>query len=102
MVVKFKNGTELGCSNPVEQKIFKSGKAAGWLCALTLSGDISSADVDAVLTPDNISHLTFSIDDEELFSIAGYSKVTSVVLRHTGSTVSVEAQIIRGSEENQI
>ena len=97
MFVKFKDGTTQNCSNPTEQKLFKSGEAAGWLCAFVVSGIMNSTDVDSVLTADNISNLEFCNDEgTKLFEISGYTKVTSVVVRYTETSGSVEIQLTKG------
>ena len=97
MLVKFKDGTKLKCTCPAEQKIFKNGEAAGWLCAFTLSGVISSSEIDTLVTPDNISELVFCDGNEkELFSIGGYAKVSSVVVRYSETSGSAEIQLSKG------
>lgn len=97
MQVKFKDGTIKNCSNPTEQKIFRSGAATGWLCSFQISEVMTSTDVDAVLTDDNISELTFCNEKaEELFAISGYTKVTSAVVRHAEKDGTVEIQLIKG------
>ena len=95
MYVKFKNGVEKVCSNPTEQKIFKGGVAAGWICAVVISDTAStSAEIDDLLTIDNISQLTFLNDESaELFTINGYSKVTSAVIRHSENNGTIEIQL---------
>lgn len=97
MRVKFKDGTEKNCSNPTEQKIFKNGEAAGWVCSLIIADKMSSTDVDSVLEVENIKELTFCNDESvTLFSIIGYSKVTSAVVRHNESMGSIEIQLTKG------
>lgn len=97
MRVKFKDGTLKNCSNPTEQKLFKSGEAAGWLCAFVVSDTMNSSEVDAVVTPDNISALEFCNDDgSKLFDISGYTKVTSAVVRYAETSGSVEIQLTKG------
>lgn len=98
MFVKFKDGTTMECANPTEQKLFKNGAAAGWLCALTISEAVSSSEFDTVMTPDNVSELAFCDNaGEELFGIDGYSKITSAVVRHNGSSGSTEIQLMKGA-----
>lgn len=97
MFVKFKDGTTKNCSNPTEQKLFKGGEAAGWLCSFVMSGTMNSSDVDSVLTADNISSLEFCNDDgNKLFAIDGYTKVTSAVVRYAENSGSVEIQLTKG------
>lgn len=97
MLVKFKNETVKSCSNPTEQKLFKSGVAAGWLCAFVLSENASSTEIDELLTTDNVSELIFMNDNKEtLFTISGYEKVTSTVIRYNEPTGTVEIQLTKG------
>ena len=97
MLLIFKDGTKLSCSNPTEQKIFKNGEDAGWLCAVTVSGDLNSSKVDTLLTPENISTLAFCSDEgKELFNIDGYNKVSSVVIRRSEALGSAEIQLSKG------
>lgn len=97
MQVKFKDGNIKKCSNPTEQKIFRSGAATGWLCAFQISDAMSSTDVDNVLADENISELAFCNDDgKELFTISGYTKVTSAVVRHAENDGTVEIQLTKG------
>ena len=97
MQVKFKDGTIKNCSNPTEQKIFRSGAATGWLCAFQISEPMTSTDVDAALTDENISELTFYNDKaEEIFVISGYTKTSSVVVRHAEKDGTVEIQLTKG------
>ena len=97
MRVKFKDGTEKRCSNPVEQKLFRNGEAAGWLCSVNLSETVNSTELDAILTVDNISELMFCDDGSaELFSVNGYGKITSAVIRHSEDGGRVEIQLSKG------
>lgn len=97
MLVKFKNGTEKKCSNPIEQKLFRSGVAAGWLCSFSLSEIVTSTELDALLTEENVSELTFCNDNSEaLFTINEYTKVTSAVIRYTEDGSKVEIQLSKG------
>lgn len=97
MQVKFKDDTIKKCSNPTEQKIFRNGAATGWLCAFQISENMNSTDVDAILTDENISELTFCKENnEELFTICGYTKVTSAVIRHAENDGIVEIQLTKG------
>lgn len=97
MLVKFKNGTEKKCTNPIEQKVFRSGVAAGWLCTFNLSETTTSTELDALLTEENVSELTFCNDvSEELFTISDYTKITSAIIRYTEEGSKVEMQLSKG------
>ncbi len=97
MRIKFKNGVEKNCTNLTEQKLFKSGSPAGWLCSFCISEPIASAELDEILTEDNISKLAFSKDgSSEQFAVNGYTKVSSVVIRYNDSGSTVEIQLSKG------
>ncbi len=98
MKVVFKNGETKSCMPPIEQKVFKAGAVAGWLIALAFTAEMTSDQIDNLVTADNISNLVFTSDDgTELFSITGYEKVTSSVIRHSepSSDTRVELQIMK-------
>lgn len=97
MRIRFKNGTEKKCLSPTEQKLFKSGNAAGWLCSFTLNETVTSTELDEILTGDNVSELIFCDDDSEtLFAFNGYTKVTSAVIRYGADGSKVEIQLSKG------
>ncbi len=97
MRIRLKNGTEKSCTNPVEQKVFRAGAAAGWLCSFGFKENITSTELDEILTDDNISELTFCNDaSEELFTITGYTKVTSTVIRYSEAATEIEVQFSKG------
>ena len=90
MRIKFKNGVEKNCANLTEQKLFKSGSPAGWLCSFCISESVT-------LTEDNISKLAFSKDgSSERFAANGYTKVSSAVIRYNDSGSTVEIQLSKG------
>lgn len=98
MKAVFKNGEAKTCTSPIEQKVFRSQTAAGWLLLLTLTAEMTSAQLDDFLTPENISDIAFAQDDgTSLFSIAGYSKVSSAIIRYSENTTDtrVELQLMK-------
>lgn len=100
MKVRFKDGVVKDCTAPTEQKIFKSvdGKT-GWMLMLRLIGEITSTELDNILTTDNIATLEFfSEDNIPLFTLDGYDKITSSTIRHSEDTTStsVEIQLTKG------
>lgn len=97
MLVKFKDNTTKLCQNPTEQKLFKNGEPIGWVCALVIMDDMSSTEIDNLITPENFSELDFFTDDgTELFQISGYEKITSLVVRHGQPTGTIEIQLTKG------
>lgn len=99
MKVKFMNGVIKECSAPTEQKLFKNKDgetvSAGWLLMLRLTGNITSTELDDTLTPTNVESLDFLSDDEceTLFTLDGYSKITSSSIRHAEETSGTFAEI---------
>lgn len=102
MKVTFKDGTVKSCNAPTEQKVFKSGTAAGWILLLNLIGEITSDELDTILTENNVSELSFTPDaaDEnvEALTITGYDKISSATIRYAEDINSsrVEIQLTKG------
>lgn len=107
MKVKFANGTVKSCAAPTEQKLFKTTDGvtlgAGWILILRLTGSITSTELDALLTSENVGALEFLSDGsdggaETLFTLNGYEKVTSSTIRHSENVENTyaEIQISRG------
>ena len=102
MNVRFKDGTIKKCSTPTEQKLFKAREDAGWILTFSLIGDITSAEVDSLISAENISELTFISVYEETetsFSLNGYERTSSAIVRYSEdkSQTRVEIQLIRGN-----
>lgn len=97
MILKFKNGKIYRCSAPTEQKIFKSGESTGWILNFGLLGDITSHDVDELITGDNISELTFISENEEgvetSILLSDYEKVSSAVIRYADEPEKTRVEI---------
>ena len=102
MRVKFANGVVKECTAPTEQKVFKTiGEetvGGGWLLALRIEGNITSAALDSLLAEENIRTLEFSTVDENgeektLFSLEGYDKITASMIRHAEDADSPYAEI---------
>lgn len=101
MNVKLKDGTMARCSNPIEQKIFKGGESAGWICSLTLSERLNSTEIDRLITAENMSEMTFLSDEgETVVTLSGYSKLTSAVIRHSDVNGSVDIQLTKPTLPN--
>lgn len=102
MRVRFKGASNsFECSEPVEQKVFRAGVAAGWAAMFHFYGDIDSSEADEMLTPDAISELTFTNEDAQAtsFAINGYSKVTSCTIKHRAGLTVTELQLTKTDEE---
>ena len=95
MTIQFKNGTTKKCTSLAEQKLFRGGEPVGWLCSIVVSDAACTSDeLDELLTPDNVSALTFfNTDAYKLFEINGYSKVSSAVIRYSENNGAVEIQL---------
>ena len=103
MKVKFANGIVKSCAAPTEQKVFKSGMGAGWILILKIVGEITSTELDSVITAENIASLDFlpetdNGEDKTLFTLSGYEKVTSSTIRHAEdiTTTYAEIQLTKG------
>ncbi len=96
MKVKFKdNATSYDCSEPVEQKIFRSGLPAGWAIIFQIFADLSSTEVDEIITPESISEMTFTNESEETFIVTGYSNITACTIRHSDTSTRIEVQFTK-------
>lgn len=84
------------CTEPVEQKLFASGNANGWVLIFTVLEDLSSTDVDNSFTSDAISRITFTKDDESAIVIEGYERIASCSVRHKENSPCVEIQLAKG------
>lgn len=105
MRVKFKGSeTTYECTEPVEQKVFRSGTAVGWAVMFHIYGDIDSAEIDELVTTEANSELTFTNDDEQQtsFVIAGYSGVTACVIRHKSTMTVTELQFTKANENVEL
>lgn len=101
MRVKFKGSeTTYECTEPIEQKVFRSGTAVGWAVMFHIYGDIDSSEIDELVTTEAISELTFTNDDEQQtsFVIVGYSVVTACVIRHKSTMTVTELQFTKANE----
>ena len=104
MKVKFANGVVKGCNAPTEQKIFRTASGEnGWILQLRLIGEITSTELDEILTNENIKSLEFlseteSGEDKTIFTLDGYEKITSSTIRHAEDTTStsVDIQLTKG------
>ena len=113
MRVKFANGTVKHCTAPTEQKVFRNNggenAGAGWVLLIKLTGEVTSSEIDELMTADNIKKLDFFPEAEPetesgdggetpMFTLAGYSKVTSSSIRYAEekSAVTAEIQMSKG------
>ena len=99
MKIKFANGVVKECASPTEQKVFKANSGVdGWILHLRLIGEITSGELDELMTVENISPLEFlttteSKEDKTAFTLDGYEKITSSTIRHAEDTASTFAEI---------
>ena len=103
MKVKFANGVVKECSAPTEQKAFRTVGGNGWILNLRLIGGITSAELDELITTENIASLEFLSAPEDgeaktIFTLDGYEKITSSTIRHAEDTAStsVDIQLTKG------
>lgn len=96
MKLQLKNGATVGCSNPIEQKIFKNGCAAGWICSLSITDRMTSVELDELCSEDNMAELNFLTDDGEVFAtLKDYSRLTSAIIRHSDLKDSIDIQLTK-------
>lgn len=94
MKVQFKGSTKVyECTEPTEQKAFRSGAAAGWVVMFSLYGDADSVGADNLLTKDAVSELVFTGEGGASFALCGYETVTSCVIRHKEDVTITELQL---------
>lgn len=99
MKIRFANGVVKECASPTEQKIFKANSGAdGWILHLRLLGEITSGELDELVTVENIAPLEFlttteSGEEKIAFTLDGYEKITFSTIRHAEDTVSTSAEI---------
>ena len=104
MKVKFANGVTKECSSPTEIKSFYNNSDSRWLLNVKLIGPMTSAELDELLTKENIAHLEFLTTatdegDQVIFTLDGYERVTSSAIKHAEDTTAtmVEIQMAKGA-----
>ena len=102
MKIKFANGVVKECAAPVEQKLFKNIEGetvgVGWLLILNILGEMTSAELDEILTNNDFSSIEFLSENENgeeksLFTLKGYDKNTSSVIRHADDITKTRTEI---------
>lgn len=93
MNVRFRNGETQKCTLPTEQKLFRDGENAGWILSFSIKESVTSDKLDELLSEENISTLEFSDDENEICSLSGYQKATSVIIRYAVSAEGSRADI---------
>lgn len=98
MKVKFVNGVVKNCAAPTEQKMYRSGLEPTWVLALRLIGETTSSEMDNLITEENVVSLEFFTETEDgkvetLFTLSGYAKCSSSVIRHAEDIESTIAEI---------
>lgn len=98
MKVKFANGVVKECAAPTEQKVYRSGVGIGWVLSLRLMGEMASSELDNLITAENVSSLEFLTETEEgeektLFTLSGYEKCSSSVIRHAENITATQSEI---------
>ena len=94
MKVKFKDETVKSCTAPTEQKLFRGDNTAGWALMFSLMGEITSSELDELLTGENVSELTFLKDTgAEITTADGYDRISSCTIRHAEDPQDTRAEI---------
>lgn len=105
MYVKFKDSTATyKCTEPVEQKMFRSGVPIGWAIMFHIHCNSDSSQVDKIITSETISELEFGREDENnaTFIITGYSVISACTIRHKSATDVIELQFTKASVYGEI
>lgn len=105
MKVKFKDGVIRDCTAPAEQKIFKNSTPVGWILVFALIGETTSDNVDAILTPENISTMTFipepvgaigetvNVTEDSYIHLLDYNKILSSAIRYAEDVSQTRTEI---------
>ena len=104
MRVKFKGSeTTYECTEPIEQKVFRTGLAVGWAIMFHIYGDVDSSEIDKIVTPETISELTFINEDEQhtTFAVEGYSTMTACTIRHKATNTVTELQFTKANSPEE-
>lgn len=97
MKLRFNDGTERTVTtNPVEQKLFRSGQPIGWILNVSVS-ELTSEESNDILKAENIKSMILVSDDgAEIAELSGYEKVSALTIRHTESQTIAEIQFSKG------
>ena len=97
MKLRFNDGTEKAItSNPIEQKLFRSGVPHGWIMNLSLSG-LTAEESNTVLTPENIGKMSLISDEGEVKAIlTDYSRIAVLTIRYSDTQTIAEIQFAKG------
>lgn len=101
MKIKFKNVEKKFKANfMTEQRVIRDGTAIGWVSMISLSDEsVTAQELENILIADNISEISCIGEDTEtpiLNTITGYEKVTSCVVKYTGTKTTAEIQLTKG------
>jgi hypothetical protein len=104
MKIRFLDGTVKDCSEPIEQKLFRSKVPYGWVMAFTLNSVSDSSEVDALFSDGNIEKLVLlkeveteagEVVTEEVTTISGYGKLSSIIIKHSEDGTKAEIQLTK-------
>lgn len=88
------------CSDPIEQRIYKSGKPAGWLLIFNISNSNITSDNVMDVIGDNEAKITFVKDEENTLTVSGYTTLLACTIRHRESGSVVEFQFKKEQKED--
>lgn len=96
MNVTFKNGkVAYNCTEPTEQKVYRAGIATGWILVFSIEANLTSTDIDAILTEEAISEMVFASETAS-YTLRDYSKVSSCIVKYKENSTVVELQFTKG------
>lgn len=102
MKVKFKNGRILKCLPPIEHKVFRNTGGelsdSSWMLSIRLLESITSTELDALITAENVETLAFITENEagetiESFTLDGYDQLASSSIRYAEDPTASIAEI---------
>ncbi len=104
MYIRFADGTEKPLSTATEHKVYNAqGEPCGWTLAASIK-DMCAADVDSLITAENIKALTILTVDNgdsgevrtDKHVISGYTRVTAARVRYVNGESIAEIQLMKG------
>lgn len=97
MKIRFNDGKEKQViTNPIEQKLFRSGAATGWILNASIAS-VTAEEADELLTVDNIGNIMLLNDaGDEMCKVLGYEKVSALTIRHNDVQSVAEIQFSKG------
>lgn len=89
MKIYFKNNEHAEITSVVEQKVISNNKT-GWMIHFTIKSNMTSTELDNLVTEENITKLKICSDNQNTETeIDGYSKIMSASVRYMDNASTV-------------